>query len=126
MIDWTKLELTKSTIEFVRTELSEKEFLELEDVEKKFSSPEEKKSHLFYILISKEYAADENEQVEEFTVNTLHSISKNGTEWTHKYYDVYIDEKIKTPFLKFDIDKDFDYNQVYKKILLHKRLWRYL
>ena len=36
MMDWRKLEITKSTMAFVRTELSEKEFLELEDVEKSF------------------------------------------------------------------------------------------
>ncbi len=126
MMDWRKLEITKSTMAFVRTELSEKEFLELEDVEKSFLLSKDKDSHLFYILVSKDYGVDENEQVEEFTVNMLHSISKNGTTWSHNYYDVYIDENLKTPFLKFDIDKNFDYNEIYKKLLLKKRIWRFL
>lgn len=119
------LEIKKSTIAFVHEELSEKEYLSLEEVNSKFASSKEKDSHLFYILISKEYVAD-YEETKEVEYRSLCSILKNGTVWNHKNYNVYVDENLKTPFLKFDIDHDFDYNEVYKKLLLNKRIWRFL
>jgi hypothetical protein len=118
-------EAKKCKTVFIHEELSEKEFLEIEEVRKYVSSLEEDETPLFFILISKEYGYDHNEEPKEVECHTLSSVFLSGATWVHHNYDIYVDENLKVPFLKIKAE-GFKYYKVFKKLLLHKRIWRYL